>query len=121
MACYSRDLMRELRVMLINICRGNFVPDGTRSGWLAWKQVDLFAPQAEPHEYEAKENYSPSVAERPDFDPANPFGTEIQQAVGAGEEHGGLGPVAEHAGVGTEVAALESFADYEGEEVVERC
>eukprot|EP00434_Breviolum_minutum_P031926 symbB.v1.2.028233.t1/scaffold2972.1/size66174/2 len=39
LACYSRDLLakplRELGVMLLSIRNGQFLPDGTRSGWMA--------------------------------------------------------------------------------------
>lgn len=48
-ALYYRDLlsqpMRELCGMILNIRLGDFVPDGTCSGWMAKKQVALFEPR----------------------------------------------------------------------------
>ena len=49
LACYSRDLLakplRELGVMLLSIRNGQFLPDGTRSGWMA--SADKMAPNAD--------------------------------------------------------------------------
>ena len=50
MACYSRDLMtgptRELCALLLNVKNKNFMPDSTRSGWLASHLDRLFVPAA---------------------------------------------------------------------------
>ena len=94
-ACYSRDMlsqpMRELCAMVYNIKLGNFVPDGTRSGWMVRKQAPLFEPHA-PDDAEADYIGSPSVLEGgkdvsadTGFDPNNPFGEPEQ--FGNVEEH----------------------------------
>ena len=49
LACYRRDLLakplRELGVMLLSIRNGQFLPDGTRSGWMA--SSDKMATEAD--------------------------------------------------------------------------
>ena len=94
-ACYSRDMLsqptRELCAMIYNIKLGNFVPDGTRSGWMVRKQAPLFEPHA-PGDDEADYFGSPSVLEGEKdvsadtgFDPNNPFGEPERS--GNAEEH----------------------------------
>ena len=95
MACYSRDLLagpkRMLCAMLLNMRLGNYTPDGTRSAWMAGKQVPLEFRCMESEDEvgsqgEKSLSYTPSlpsaaplgkqrdVSADPTFDPCNPFG-----------------------------------------------